>query len=77
MGCLLWHVWPLGANFPGKFGNHPPLSPQDVLGWFTSDNQTIVFGGAGPGDGDYYFWMNDDNYGDNAFGLLLTVDIRP
>jgi hypothetical protein len=75
--CLLWYVWPAGANFPGQVNNHPPLAPQDVLGWFTSNNQQIVFGGTSPGDGDYYFYMNDNDYTDNAFSLRLDVDIQP
>ena len=72
IGCLVYYVWPAGANFPGN--GDTPLSPQDVLGWFTADNQVIDFGGTSPGDGDYYFYMNDNDYDDNAFSLTLTVD---
>lgn len=66
-GCLLWLVETLGGA----------SAPQDVRGWFTGDNQTIIWGGTTPGDGRYRFSCNDDNLSDNSGQLTLTYDIQP
>jgi hypothetical protein len=67
-GCCLWLIDPL----PGQ-----AAQPQDVRGWFTSDNQKIVWGGTTPGDGAYRFSINDDNLSDNSGALTITYDIEP
>ena len=62
--CLCWSITPNEGVIP---------SPQDVTGWFTSDNQTIDWGGTSPGDGRYHFQINDDNLSDNSGSLTLSV----
>jgi hypothetical protein len=53
----------------------PGNKPQYTQGWFTADNQTIVFGGTSPGDGDYRFAINDNNDSDNNGTITLTWTI--
>jgi hypothetical protein len=67
VGCLFWTIAPPVGQQPG---------PQDTAGWFTSDNQTIDWGGTSPGNGRYSFGINDNQLNDNTGQLALTVDIQ-
>ena len=67
-GCCYWSIAPLAGE---------PNEPQDVIGWFDNNNQTIAFGGTSPGDGNYFFRCNDNRPADNRGALLLTYDLAP
>jgi hypothetical protein len=62
IGCCYWNFESSG------------VSPS-ALGWFTQDNQTITWGDTIPGDGTYYFQMNDNQYGDNSGSLTLAYTL--
>jgi hypothetical protein len=63
IGCVWWEI-----TGPGQ-------KPQYGYGWCTEDNQTIVFGGTTPGDGNYNFGINDNNLSDNSGSMTLTWEI--